>query len=198
MCFGIIFLFSADAGKDKDVIANLKKVLEERDIILAEQGQTLDERQGELETLYTELQTWQEKCALATKALNIKKKGITSLKNQAMTASDAVKNMSNENEVNERSASERMQNMEKEIARLQKYPATMEEKLVKKDEEIRKTNDSRENIMKTMRQTLEVANAKKAENEIKLSTIREQCKQDLRREMEEELREYETGLPETL
>ena len=38
-----------------------------------------------------------------------------------------------------------------------------------------------------MRQTLEMANAKKAECQIKLSTIREQCKQDLSREMEEEL-----------
>ncbi|XP_022781241.1 DNA topoisomerase 1-like [Stylophora pistillata] len=105
-----------------------------------------------------------------------------------MAASDAMKNMSNKNEVYERSASERMQNMEKEIAILQKERATLEEKLVKKDEEISKMNDSRDNIMKTMRQTLEVANAKKAEYEIKLSTIREQCKQDLRREMEEELR----------
>ncbi|PFX34646.1 Nuclear migration protein nudC [Stylophora pistillata] len=176
------------ARKDKDVIAHLKKVLEEQDIILAEQGQALDERQGELETLSTELQTWQEKNAFATKELDIKKKEITNLKNQAMAASDAMKNMSNKNEVYERSASERMQNMEKEIAILQKERATLEEKLVKKDEEISKMNDSRDNIMKTMRQTLEVANAKKAEYEIKLSTIREQCKQDLRREMEEELR----------
>ncbi|PFX13417.1 cingulin-like protein 1, partial [Stylophora pistillata] len=185
---GNLRLVSSDAGKDKDVIANLKKVLEEQDIILAEQGQALDERQGELETLSTELQTWQEKNAFATKELDIKKKEITNLKNQAMAASDAMKNMSNKNEVYERSASERMQNMEKEIAILQKERATLEEKLVKKDEEISKMNDSRDNIMKTMRQTLEVANAKKAEYEIKLSTIREQCKQDLRREMEEELR----------
>lgn len=187
-CCEIILLFFVDAGKDKDVIANLKKVLEEQDVLLAEQGQALEERQDELETLSIELQTWHEKCELATKELDIKKGEIASLKKKATAASDAMKDMSNKSEANERNIFERMQNMEKEIAMLQKERATLEEKLVKKDEEISKMNDSRDNIMKTMRQTLEVANAKKAEYEIKLSTIREQCRQDLRREMEEELR----------
>lgn len=191
----VLLLFSSDTGKDKEVITNLKKVLEEQDGILAEQGRALDERQGELETLSTELQTWQEKCTLATKELEKKKEEITNLKKQALVATDAnkrlecqMRDMSNKHESTELNASERVQKMEKEITMLQKDRAALEAKLLKKDEEISKMNDSRENILKTMRETLEVANAKKAEYEIKLSTIREQCRQELRREMDEEMR----------
>lgn len=43
-----------------------------------------------------------------------------------------------------------MQNMEKEIVMLQKECVIFEEKLVKKDEEISKMNDLRDNIMKIM------------------------------------------------
>ena len=42
--------------------------------------------------------------------------------------------------------------------------------------------------MKTMREALEVAKANKAEYEVKLSTVREQCREEMRREMEEQIR----------
>lgn len=64
----------------------------------------------------------------------------------------------------------------------------METQLNRKDEELRKANDSRDNIMKTMREALEVAKANKAEYEIKLATVREQCRQEMQREMEEQMR----------
>ena len=42
--------------------------------------------------------------------------------------------------------------------------------------------------MKTMREALEVAKANKAEYEVKLATVREQCRSEMKREMEEEKR----------
>ena len=52
--------------------------------------------------------------------------------------------------------------------------------------------------MKAMREALEVANAKKAEYEIKLSTVREQCRQEMRREMDEEVRRVKRDLQRQL
>ena len=66
--------------------------------------------------------------------------------------------------------------------------ASLESHLQRKEEELRKANDSRDNIMKTMREALEVAKANKAEYEVKLATVREQCREEMRREMDEEMR----------
>ena len=45
--------------------------------------------------------------------------------------------------------------------------------------------------MKTMREALEVAKANKAEHEVKLATVREQCRDEMkRREMGEEKRRF--------
>ena len=64
----------------------------------------------------------------------------------------------------------------------------MESQLKRKEEELRKANDSRDNIMKTMREALEVAKAHKAEYDVKLATVRQQCREEMRREMDEEMR----------
>ena len=66
--------------------------------------------------------------------------------------------------------------------------ASLESQLKKKEEELRKANDSRDNIMKTMREALEVAKANKAEYDVKLATVRQQCREEMRREMDEEMR----------
>lgn len=186
---------SLDAGKDKEVIANLQKVLEEQDRTLTEQGQALDERQNEIETLTTELQVWQEKCALTTRELEKKKEEISGVKKQAFVASDEkkrlesqMKDMSSKQESTEQNANVRLMQMEEEIRKMKQDRSCLEAQLRKRDEEIRKAHDSRENIVKTMHEAFEVAKANKAEYEIKLATVREQCRQDLKREMDEELR----------
>ena len=188
------FVFS-DAGKDKEIIANLQKVLKEQDQTLMEQGQAIDERQSELETLSTELQSWQEKCALTSKELEKKKEEITSVKKQALVAGDEYRrmetkmnDMSSKQESTELNAGVRLEKMEDEIRKLNQDRASLEAQLQKKDEEIRKGSDSRDNIMKTMREALEVGKAHKAEYEVKLSTVKEQCRQEGKREMDEELR----------
>ena len=186
---------SLEAGKDKEVIAKLQKVLEEQDHTLTEQGQALDERQNEIETLTTELQGWQEKCALTTRELEKKKEEISSVKKQALVESEEtkrlesrMKEMSSKQESTEQNANVRLKQMEEEVQKLKQDRSCFETQLEKKDEEICKAHDSRENIMKTMREALEVAKANKAEYEIKLATVREQCRQELKRETDEELR----------
>lgn len=188
-------MFSLDAGKDKEVIANLQKALEEQDRTLEEQGQALDERQNEMETLTTELQAWQEKCDRTTRELEKKKEEIISLKKQALVASDEnkrletqMKDLSCKQESTELNVSVRLEKMQEEIRQLKQDCLSLEAQLEKKDEEIRKAHDSRENTMKTTREAFEVAKAKKAEYEVKLATVREQCRQELKREMDEELR----------
>ena len=188
-------LLFLDAGKGKEVIATQKKVLEEQECILTEQGQALDEQQNEIETLTTELQCWQEKCDLATRELEKKKQEISSVKKQGLVATDEkkrlesqMKDMSSKQESTEQNVNVQLKQMEEEIRTLKQDRSCFEEKLAKKDEEIRKAHDSRENIVKTMRETFEVAKANKAEYEIKLATVREQCRQELKREMDEELR----------
>lgn len=99
-----------------------------------------------------------------------------------------MKDISSKQESTEQSANARLKQLEEEIQKLKQDRARFEAQLEKKDEEIRKAHDSRENIMKTMREALEVAKANKAEYEIKLATVREQCRQELKREMDEELR----------
>lgn len=99
-----------------------------------------------------------------------------------------MKDISSKQESTEQNANARLKQMEEEIQKLKQDRARFEAQLEKKDEEIRKAHDSRENIMKTMREALEVAKANKAEYEIKLATVREQCRQELKREMDEELR----------
>lgn len=66
--------------------------------------------------------------------------------------------------------------------------ASLESQLKRKEEELRKANDSRDNIMKTMREALEVAKANKAEYDVKLATVRQQCREEMRREIDEEMR----------
>ena len=131
-----------------------------------------------MEILTTELQGWQEKCALITKELEKKKEEINCLKKQALVASDE----------NKRLQSVQLEEMEEEIRKLKHDRSSLEAQLDKKDKEIQKANDSRDNTMKTMREAFEVAKAKKAEYEVKLATVREQCRQELKREMDEELR----------
>lgn len=99
-----------------------------------------------------------------------------------------MKDISSKQESTEQNANARLKQMEEEIQKLKQDRARFEAQLEKKDEEIHKAHDSRENIMKTMREALEVAKANKAEYEIKLATVREQCRQELKREMDEELR----------
>lgn len=99
-----------------------------------------------------------------------------------------MKEMSSKQESTEQNANVRLKQMEEEVQKLKQDRSCFEAQLEKKDEEIRKAHDSRENIMKTMREALEVAKANKAEYEIKLATVREQCRQELKREMDEELR----------
>ena len=99
-----------------------------------------------------------------------------------------MKEMSSKQESTEQNANVRLKQMEEEIQKLKQDRSCFETQLEKKDEEICKAHDSRENIMKTMREALEVAKANKAEYEIKLATVREQCRQELKREMDEELR----------
>ena len=99
-----------------------------------------------------------------------------------------MKDISSKQESTEQSANARLKQLEEEIQKLKQDRARFEAQLEKKDEEIHKAHDSRENIMKTMREALEVAKANKAEYEIKLATVREQCRQELKREMDEELR----------
>ena len=154
-------------------MTNLKQVLEEQDGIMTSQAQAIDERQNEIESLSTELQSWQEQCAFANKELEKKKSEIACLKQQTITASEEKK---------------RAEKMAEEIEKLKEDRSPLELQLQKKDEEIRKLNDSRDTIMGTMREALEVAKAKTAEYEVKLSTVREQCRQEIRREMEEEMR----------
>ena len=134
-----------------------------------------------METLTTELQAWQEKCALRAKELEKKKEEIKRLETQ-------MKDLSNKQESKELNASVRLEKMEEEIRQLKQDRLDLEAQMEKKEEEIKKANESRDNTMKTMREAFEVAKAKKAEYEVKLATVREQCRQELRREMDEELR----------
>ena len=78
--------------------------------------------------------------------------------------------------------------MEEEIRKMKEDRSSLKSQLEKKDEEIRKAHDSRENIVKNMHEAFEVAKANKAEYEIKLATVREQRRQELKREIDEELR----------
>lgn len=148
-------------------------MLEEQDCIATEQARAIDERQSEIESLSTELQTWQEKCSFTSKELEKKKAEIASLKQQTVIVGEEK---------------ERLEKMADEIEKLKEDRTSLETKVQQKDEEVRKVNDSRDNIMKTMREALEVAKAKSAEYEVKLSTVREQCREEMRREMEEEIR----------
>lgn len=162
---------------------------------MTEQGQALDERQSEIETLTTELQGWQEKCSLTARELEKKKEEISGVKRQALVTSDEkkrlesqMKDMSSKQESTKQNANVQLEQMEEEIRKLKQDRSCFEAQLEKKDEEIRKAHDSRENMVKTMRETFEVAKANKAEYEIKLATVRDQCRQELKREMDEELR----------
>ena len=74
------------------------------------------------------------------------------------------------------------------MKKLKEDHSSLVAQLKAKDEEIKNVNDSRDNIMKTMREALEVAKANKAEYEVKLATVREQCRSEMKREMEEEKR----------
>ena len=137
------------------------------------QAQAIDERQSELETLSTDLQILQEKCSFAEKELERKKSEIAYLKQQTLSASEERK---------------LFEKMEEEMKKLKEDYSSHVAQLKAKDEEIKNVNDSRDNIMKTMREALEVAKANKAEYEVKLATVREQCRSEVKREMEEEKR----------
>ena len=54
-------------------MSNLKKVLQEQDLIMTGQAQAIDERQSEIKSLSTELQILQEKCSFTEKELERKK-----------------------------------------------------------------------------------------------------------------------------
>ena len=71
----------------------MKRVLDEQDAVMANQAQEIEERQNEIESLCTELQTWQEKCSFAEKELDRRKTEISSLKEQTMTASEENKRL---------------------------------------------------------------------------------------------------------
>ena len=71
----------------------MKQVLDEQDAVMANQAQEIEERQNEIESLCTELQTWQEKCSFAEKELDRRKTEISSLKEQTMTASEENKRL---------------------------------------------------------------------------------------------------------
>ena len=178
---------SLGAEKDREVIVNLQKVLEEQDCTLTERGQALDERQNELETLTAELQDWQEKYTLTRRELEKKKEDISVVKKQASVASDErkrlesqMKDMCSKQESTEQNANVRLKQIEEEIRKMKQDRSCLDAQLGKKDEEIR-------NMVKTMHEALEVTKANKAEYDIKLVTVREQCRQELKREMDEEL-----------
>ena len=162
-----------DSGKEKETLSNLKKVLQEQDLIMTGQAQAIDERQSEIETLSTELQILQEKCSFTERELEKKKSEIANLKQQTLSASEERK---------------LFEKMEDEMKKLKDDHSSHVAQLKAKDEEIKNVNDSRDDIMKTMREALEVAKANKAEYEVKLATVREQCRNEMKREMQEEKR----------
>ncbi|XP_067050248.1 kinesin-like protein KIF20B [Acropora muricata] len=166
-------LVTSDSEGEKEALSNMKQVLDEQDAVMANQAQEIEERQNEIESLCTELQTWQEKCSFAEKELDRRKTEISSLKEQTMTASEENK---------------RLEKLSEEIEKMKEARASLESQLKRKEEELRKANDSRDNIMKTMREALEVAKANKAEYDVKLATVRQQCREEMRREMDEEMR----------
>ncbi|XP_068755387.1 kinesin-like protein KIF20B [Montipora capricornis] len=166
-------LVTSDSGKEKETLFNMKRVLEEQDDVMANQAQEIDDRQAEIKSLSSELHTWREKCSFAEKELERKKTEIANLKEETLTFCEENK---------------RLDKLSEEIKKLKEDRSILENQLQRKDEELRKTSDSRENIMKTMREALEVAKANKAEYEVKLSTVREQCREEMRREMEEQIR----------
>ena len=168
-----MFYVCPDSGKEKETLSNLKKVLQEQDLIMTGQAQAIDERQSEIETLSTELQILQEKCSFTEKELEKKKSEIANLKQQTLSAGTERK---------------LFEKMEEEMKKLKEDHSSHVAQLKAKDEEIKNVNDSRDNIMKTMREALEVARANKAEYEVKLATVREQCRNEMKREMEEEKR----------
>lgn len=69
----------------------MKRVLEEQDRVMTNQAQEIDERQNEIETLSTELQTWQERCSFAEKELDRKKTEIANFKQQTSAANEENK-----------------------------------------------------------------------------------------------------------
>ncbi|XP_015764855.1 PREDICTED: kinesin-like protein KIF20B [Acropora digitifera] len=166
-------LVTSDSEGEKEALSNMKQVLDEQDAVMANQAQEIEERQNEIESLCTELQTWQEKCSFAEKELDRRKTEISSLKEQTMTTSEENK---------------RLEKLSEEIEKMKEARASLESQLKRKEEELRKANDSRDNIMKTMREALEVAKANKAEYDVKLATVRQQCREEMRREMDEEMR----------
>ena len=89
----IVHVISLDSEGEKEALSNMKRVLDEQDAVMANQAQEIEERQNEIESLCTELQTWQEKCSFAEKELERKKTEISSLKEQTMTASEENKRL---------------------------------------------------------------------------------------------------------
>ena len=87
------FMFDilSDSGKEKEALSNMKQVLEEQDRVMATQAQEIDERQSEIETLSTELQTWQDKCSFAEKEVERKKTEIANLKEKTLMANEENK-----------------------------------------------------------------------------------------------------------
>ena len=184
-----------DAGKEKETSVNLKQLLEEQDRIMSEQAQALDERQSEIETLTTEVESWKQKCSLTSKYLDKRQAEIKDLQSQASVVTEEkgrletqLKELSSQQQATETDASSRIGKVEEEMKTLRRDKCTLEEQLRKKDYEIRKVNESKDDMMKSMREAFEIAKAKKAEYEVKLCTVKEQCQKDTRREMEEELR----------
>ena len=150
---------------------------------MSRQAQAIDERQSEIETLSTDLQILQENCSFAEKQLEKKKSEIANLKQQTLSNSEERK---------------LFEKMEEELKKLKEDHSSHVAQLKAKDEEIKNVNNSRDNIMKTMREALEVAKANKAEYEVKLATVREQCRSEMKREMEEEKRRLKRGFQRQL
>ena len=89
----IVHVISLDSEGQKEVLSNMKRVLDEQDATMANQAQVIEERQNEIESLSAELQTRQEKCSFTEKELDREKTEISSLKEQTMTASEENKSL---------------------------------------------------------------------------------------------------------
>ncbi|KAK2570806.1 Kinesin-like protein KIF20B [Acropora cervicornis] len=164
--------------KMKEEMMNMQKTIQERNKSVDELEQKL--RDSELE---------KQKAEELTGALKIElqplRGQVVSLKDRLQAVTKDLELVTSDSEGEKEALSNMKRVLDEQDA---EAGASLESQLKRKEEELRKANDSRDNIMKTMREALEVAKANKAEYDVKLATVRQQCREEMRREMDEEMR----------
>ena len=113
-----------DAGKEKETSLNLEKLIE---------------RQSEIETLTTEVESWKHTCSLTSEYLDKREAEMKDLHSQASVAREKkgrletkLKELSSQRQAMETAASSRIGKVEEEMQTLRRDKSTLEEQLRKK------------------------------------------------------------------